>query len=404
MSPRIAIVTLACALFVIVSASDPAWSAPAEPGPAPGGDPAVAVDAVFAPFDRTGSPGCALGVVRDGRLIQARGYGMANLEHGVPITPTTVFDIGSTSKQFAAASIVLLALDGKLSLDDDIRRHLPGIPAYRRPITIRHMLNHTSGLRDYLELMGLTGVNFDGVATAEDALAILVRQRDTNFPPGDEYLYCNSGFFLLSEIVRRVSGKTLREFARERIFEPLEMRQTHFHDDHTMIVPRRATGYAPVDGGGFRIDMSGFEQTGDGSVLTTVEDLARWDRNFYDPKVGGRAMLDALHTRGRLNDGGTIDYALGLVVDEYRGLKRVSHGGSWAGYRAQLMRFPDERFSVICLCNLSTSNPTALARRVADIHLADRFTKPPEGGSMSPAALAAAAPAPPGPAGADPAA
>ena len=336
------------------------------------------VDAVFAAFDTTTSPGCALGVIRDGRLVYARGYGMANLELGVPIAPGTVFDIGSTSKQFAAASIVLLALDGKLSIDDDIRKYLPEIPAYKRPVTIRHMLNHTSGLRDYLELMGLTGVHFDGVSTSEEALEIIARQKDTNFLPGDEYLYSNSGFFLLSEIVKRVSGKTLRAFAQERIFDPLEMRQTHFHDDHTLIVPRRATGYSPLPGGGFRIDMSGFEQTGDGSVMTTVEDLARWDRNFYDPKVGGQKMLDALHTRGLLTSGEKLDYALGLVVDEYRGLKRVSHGGSWAGYRAQLMRFPDERLSVICLCNLATSNPSSLARKVSEIYLAERFTRPSE--------------------------
>jgi CubicO group peptidase (beta-lactamase class C family) len=394
----LAALALSTALAAAAPATTPAAASASPPGSAPAAPEvaatevrAASVDAVFAAFDRTTSPGCALGVIRDGRLIYARGYGMANLEHGVPITTTTVFDIGSTSKQFAAASIVLLSLDGRLSIDDDIRKHLPEIPAYRRPITIRHMLNHTSGLRDYLELMALTGVHFDGVATAEDALAIIARQKDTNFLPGDEYLYSNSGFFLLSEIVKRVSGKTLRGFARERIFDPLDMRQTHFHDDHTLIVPRRATGYAPLDAGGFRIDMSGFEQTGDGSVLTTVEDLARWDRNFYDPNVGGRAMLEALHTRGVLTSGQPLDYALGLVVDEYRGLKRVSHGGSWAGYRAQLMRFPDERFSVVCLCNLATSNPSALARKVAELYLAARLAAAPESGESAAAGGAPAA-------------
>lgn len=330
------------------------------------------VDSVFSAYDRPGSPGCVLGVIRDGRLIYGRGYGLANLEHNLPLTTKSVLDIGSTSKQFTAAAIVLLAQNGKLSLDDDVRKYVPELPDYGKTITIRHLLNHTSGLRDYLTLFSLAGVDFDGVTNDDDALRIIQRQKALNFPPNEEYLYSNSGFFLLSVIVKRVSGKSLRAFAQEQIFGPLGMTSTHFHDDHTEIVPLRATAYAPRETG-FRIDMSLFEQTGDGAVMTSVEDLMKWDSNFYEPKVGGRAMWDALLTRGKLNNGEVLDYALGLRLEEYKGLKAISHGGSWAGYRAEMIRFPEEKFTVICLCNLASTNPTQLAHKVADIYLADRL-------------------------------
>ena len=332
------------------------------------------VDSIFVAFDKPTSPGCALGVYNAGQVTYTRGYGMANLEHGVPITPQTVFDLGSTSKQFTAMSVLLLEEERRLSLDDDVRKWIPELPRHAKPVTIRHLLHHTSGLRDYLTLMWLRGVNFDGVTTANDAVSIITRQRETNFEPGSEYLYSNSGYFLLSEIVRRASGKSLAEFARERIFTPLGMAVTHFHDDHTMIVPRRATGYAPRTDGAFRISMSGFEQIGDGSVMTTVEELARWDGNFYTGSVGGRQLLARMETRGSLTSGRELDYASGLVVGSYRGLRTIRHGGSWAGYRADLLRFPEERTSIAVLCNLSTAAPGRLAQGVADVLLADRLS------------------------------
>ncbi|HEX4948551.1 MAG TPA: serine hydrolase domain-containing protein, partial [Blastocatellia bacterium] len=254
----------------------------------------------------------------------------------------------------------------------DVRKLIPELPAYQKPVTIRHMLNHTSGLRDYLTLFSLAGVDFDSTTGDKEALNIIVRQKQLNFAPGEDWLYSNSGFLLLSQLVKRASGKTLAQFAKEHIFDPLGMKDTHFHDNHTMIVPKRATGYAPAQSG-FRIDMSNFEQTGDGAVYTTIEDLLLWDQNFYQPKVGGQVMLDQLQTLGMLNNGKKLDYALGLFVDEYKGLRRVHHGGSWAGYRAELMRFPTQKFTVACLCNLATTNPTNLATKVADIYLANEF-------------------------------
>jgi CubicO group peptidase (beta-lactamase class C family) len=362
------------------------------------GDVTRRIDTVFARFERPGSPGCALGVYRDGRMVYTRGYGSAHLELDVPIRPATVFDLGSTSKQFTAMSILLLATDGKLSLDDDVRRFLPELPSYGRPITIRHLLHHTSGLRDYLTLMALAGESFDNVSTDEDALDLIVRQRALDFEPGSEWEYSNTGFFLLSLIVKRAGGRSLREFAAARIFGPLGMTHTQFRDDHRSIVPNRAAAYDPPDStGDYHIDVSNFEQTGDGAVHTTVEDLLLWDRNFYSGQVGGPGVLAEMVRPGALSDGTVLDYASGLFVSSHRGLPTVAHGGSWGGYRAELLRFPTERVSVACLCNVARSNPTALARRVADVVLADRMAPIPADSATTESATtgsAATAPAP----------
>ena len=279
-----------------------------------------AADEVFADLGKPGSPGCALAVARGGKIIYKNGYGLANIEAGVAITPQTVYDIGSTSKQFTSASILLLEKQGKLAVQDDIRKYLPEIPDYGHKITILHLLNHTSGLRDYLTLFDLAGVNTDSVTTDDDALAIIGRQKALNFEPGSDWLYSNSGFFLLSVIVKRVSGKSLREFAAENIFEPLEMKHTVFRNEHTQLVPNRALAYDPKEGG-YVLNVSYFEQTGDGAVHTSVEDLLKWDENFYSGKVGGEAFLNEIQEPGKLNSGKTLDYAKGLFVGRYRGLR-----------------------------------------------------------------------------------
>ena len=328
------------------------------------------VDAIFTEWNKLDSPGCSLAVIKDGAIIYKHGYGMANLKKHIPITSKTIFDIGSTSKQFTAASIVLLAQEGKISLDDNIRKYLPEIPDYGHKITIRNLIHHTSGLRDYLDLFSQEGIEQEDYTNDKDALDILIRQKSLNFKPGDKYLYCNSGYFLLSQIIKRASGQTLRQYAQEKIFNPLGMKNTHFHDDHTKTVENKATGYSP-EKKGFVVDMSNFDQTGDGGVNTTVEDLFLWDQNFYHPKVGGKALIDQMLTRGKLNNGKKLEYAYGLEIMPYKGLNTVSHGGAWAGYRAELLRFPDQKFSVICLCNLSSMEPEELAVNVADIYLGD---------------------------------
>src|SRR5467141_1297659 len=331
----------------------------------------AAVDEVFADLTKAGSPGCALGVYRDGKILYSKGYGLANLEESVPISPQSVFDIGSTSKQFTAASILLLEKQGKLSVNDELRKYIPELPDYGQKITILQLLNHTSGLRDYLTLMELAGIPIDSVTTDGDALALITRQKALNFAPGSEWLYSNTGFFLLSTIVQRASGKTLREFASDNIFAPLEMTHTQYRDDHAALIANRAMAYDEQENkAGYKLDVSYFEQTGDGAVHTSVEDLQKWDENFYSPGVGGKEFLAEIQERGKLNNGNVLEYAKGLFVQDYRGLHTVSHGGSWGGYRAELLRFPDQHFSVACLCNVGNAGPTRRARQVADVYLA----------------------------------
>lgn len=334
------------------------------------------VDKLFARWDSTVSPGAALAIVKDGKIIYKRGYGMANLEYNIPITTTSVFRIGSTSKQFAAASIAILAREGTISLDDDIRKYIPEMPGYQRPITVRNLVHHTSGILDYTSLLSLAGYMPDAdCPTIEETIEILARQKNLNFPPGEEYSYSNSGYFLLSVIVERASGKTLNEFAQERIFKPLGMKNTHFHDDHTMTVKNRAAGYSPTKKG-FRINMSNWNHVGDGAIFTTVEDSFLWDQAFYNNKLG-KELMELIQTTGVLNSGKELDYAFGLRISDYRGLKTVGHGGSWVGFRSAMIRFPEQRFSVVCLANLSTINPSSLCQKVADIYLVDQFKEEP---------------------------
>ena len=332
------------------------------------------IDEVF-DFVKVGDPGCALGVVQNGQMVFAKGYGLANLDWGIPISPSTSFDIGSVSKQFTATAIALLEIDGVLSIDDDVRKWIPELPEYERTITIRHLLNHTSGIRDYLTLMDLAGFDFNNVFDEFDGVEIITRQRALNFEPGSEFLYSNSGYLLLANIVRRATDKSLRQFLEERVFDPLGMAHTSIWDLNTEVVHERATGYSGQTGS-WAIDHAwNFQMGGDGQVLTSIEELAKWDANFYDPVVGGQGLLDRLHTRGILNDGDTINYALGLTVDEYRGLERVQHGGAWAGFRAMITRFPQLHTSFIVECNSGDANAGAYADRAADAVLADHFTE-----------------------------
>jgi CubicO group peptidase (beta-lactamase class C family) len=332
------------------------------------------VDAIFATMDKPGSPGCAVAVMREGAIVYSRGYGTANLEYDVPITASSIFHVASVSKQFTAAAVALLAADGRLSLDDDVRKYVPEVPDFGTRITLRHLAQHTSGLRDQWDLLALAGWRWESdVVTTGDVLDITARQTALNFTPGAEYLYSNTGFTLLGVVVERVSGKSLRDFARERIFEPLGMRSTHFHDDHQMIVRNRAYAYAPGRGVPWRQSIPDFDTVGATSLFTTVEDLARWDRNFSTKQVGGEALAVLQAQRGVLNDGRPIAYSFGLVHGEYRGLRTVSHGGSDAGYRAHFLRFPDEQLSIAVLCNYPASGPARLAERVAEVYAGARM-------------------------------
>ncbi len=331
------------------------------------------VDAVFSRFARPDSPGCALGIFQNGAITYSKGYGAANLEYGAAITPATPFISGSVAKQFTAAAIALLVEQGRISLDDDVRKYLPELPDYGEKITIDHLVHHTSGLRDFWALVQVAGMRYDDGYTAGDVIRLAARQKRLNFAPGTEYDYSNTGYIALGLIVQRVTGKSLRDFAAEQIFGPLGMTTTHFHDDHTMLVPGRASAYSPLPEGGYRINVWNNDIVGQGGLILTVNDLQKWDENFYTGKVGGPGFLKRQLQQGKLANGTVLSYAFGLTVGQYRGLQLVEHGGSSGGYRTIISRFPTEHTSVVALCNTTEANTTMLSHQVADIILGPKL-------------------------------
>jgi CubicO group peptidase (beta-lactamase class C family) len=334
------------------------------------------IDSVFSRFTAE-TPGCVAGVYQNGRIVFAKGYGSSNIEYGVPITPQTPFIMGSVSKQFTAAAIALLVQDGRIRLDDDVRKYVPELPDYGKRITVDQLVHHTSGLRDFWSLVDASGMRPDDGYTVADVVKLASRQRHLNFDPGAEYNYSNTGYVLLGVIVQRASGKSLRDFAAERIFQPLGMTVSHFHDDHNQPVKGRAIAYSPASGGGgWKINVWNNDIVGQGGLMTTLEELQKWDENFYTGTVGGRALLARQLERGVLTDGKQIAYAFGLEIGEYRGLPMVEHSGSTGGYRTDITRFPEQHTSVVTMCNVSNADAVGLAHRTADVVLGSRFTKP----------------------------
>jgi CubicO group peptidase (beta-lactamase class C family) len=359
------------------------------------------VDALFKEWDRKESPGCAAAIYRDGRIVHERGYGMADLEQGIPITPATVFYAGSVSKQFTAFAAALAIQQGRLGLDDPIRKHLPELPAHADAITVRHLVHHTSGLRDFYTLLSIAGRRQDSLFDNDAILRLAARQRGLNFPPGHDYLYSNTGYALLATIVGRAAGSSFAAFTRQHIFEPLGMRATRFGDDAAALVKQRAHGYTWGPRGEPRLDTPGGERVGAGGLFTTVRDLLRWDENFYSGDVGGKALIAQIETPGTLANGEPLAYAWGLQVATYRGLDVIEHSGALGGYRAQLTRFPRQHVSVALLCNLAVITPAVIVRQIADLVLADRFTEPKAAPPRAAAGAGAGQPTPSKPDAAD---
>lgn len=331
---------------------------------------AAAIDSIFSQWDSSNSPGCSAGVSQNGQPVYERGYGMANLDDGIAIAPTSIFHVASVSKQFTAMAIMLLVREGKLSLDDEVRKYVPELPDYGKRITIRHILQHTSGLRDQWELLDLSRGRFDDdLITEANALEMISRQKTLIFDPGSRYLYSNTGFTLAAVIVKRVSGMSLRDFSAKRIFEPLGMTRTHFHDDYSEIVPGRTSAYAPRDSGGWSVSIPLFSIVGATSLFTTVGDLLRWEDNFVSPRVGDGALLKVMEQSAVLTNGDTTGYGLGLVVSNYRGTPRIGHNGADAGYRSFVAEYPAYHLAVAILCNAATAAPGLLGDRVADLFL-----------------------------------
>ena len=354
--------------------------------PFPGDNLFSRIDAVFADWDHPSTPGMSLAVVKDGRVLYANGYGLASLEFNVPNKPETVFDIGSISKQFTAAAVRILEHRKLLKLDDDIRTYIPEMPHYERSVTIRHLLHHISGIRDYEVLQSLAGEDSDqGWHTNGDILELITRQKGLDFPPGQRFQYSNSGYTLLAIIVERITGQSLGAFVKAHIFNPLGMEHTFILESNRIVVKNRARGYSRRDGL-FVLDETLNESTGDGAVQTTVEDFVLWDRNFTENRLELPDFTSRMEEVGTLADGQPVSspssrqpglYAFGLVLSAYRGLRTVGHGGAYVGFRAGYLRFPDQKLSLILCANIANIDPMDLCQRVADIILENDFKEPP---------------------------
>jgi CubicO group peptidase (beta-lactamase class C family) len=335
------------------------------------------VDEVFMNWDTKNTPGAAVAVVKGGKVIFKKGYGLAHLEYDIPIGPSTVFHIASVSKQFTVFSTLLLEKQGKLSLDDDIRKYIPEVPYFGKTITLRHLASHTSGMRDQWNLLAMAGWRLDDVITKEHVLKLVSKQKELNFNPGEEYVYCNTGFTLLAEVVARVSGMSFAQYTQKNIFEPLQMRSTLFYDDHEKIVKNRAYSYYQ-DSTGYKKSVLSYANAGATSLFTTVEDLSQWAINFSALKVGDTSIISKMNTLATLNNGKTFGGALGQFVGKYKGLNEISHGGADAGYRTFLTRFPEEDVSVIVFSNDGAFNSGGIAHKVADIFLKDKIKEEPK--------------------------
>jgi CubicO group peptidase (beta-lactamase class C family) len=333
------------------------------------------IDAIFKEWDNASSPGCTIGIVMNDQLVYSKGYGLANLEYGIVNTPQTIFHMASVSKQFTAYSIILLAAQGKLSLDDDIHKYLSWFPDLKVKITIRNLLNHTSGIRDQWQLLAIAGTRLDDVITQEQIIKVLSKQQALNFKPGEQYSYSNSGFTMLAEIVKKVSGMSLRKFTDSAIFKPLGMTSTHFHDDYTEIEKHRSYSYDRIDSAHFANSILSYSNEGATSLFTNIPDMSKWLMNFYDHKVGAQTNIDQLTKNAILNNGEKISYAQGIVTDTYKGWKQFSHGGSDAGYRTYVSVFPDLKMGFIVFSNLADLGPGSKVYKMADLFIKDRTAK-----------------------------
>jgi len=338
----------------------------------------IDVDSLFSQWNKSTSPGCAVGIIKNGKLIYNKGYGLSEMSHEVSVTSHTVFRVCSLAKQFTAACIELLIEQGLVNRDDKISDHLPDLPSYTHSIAVQHLIHHTSGLMDYTDIFDHAGT-YDYLLnyyTAEDIWQLVSRVKRLAFPPGTRFAYSNTGYFLLTMLVKKLTGQKLPSFAEQNIFQPLDMDNTLFNADRSLIIKNRATGYKE-DKTGFKLFDSHNIILGGGGLFSTIEDLAKWDANFYSNQLGNKdpSFITNLQAVGILNNGEKIDYASGLRLANYRGLNTISHSGGHAGFRAYMVRFPDQHFSVICLSNLANLATDTPCYRIADLFLKDQYVE-----------------------------
>ncbi len=335
----------------------------------------TAMDSIFSAFDRPDTPGCAVGVVCHGDMIFAKGYGIANLDYGIPIKSDSRFMIASISKQFAAATLMMLKQEGLLDLDADLRNYIPELPEFEKPITARQIIHHTSGLRDIYDLLALADIGLDNTTTREEALAMLSRQQRLNFEPGSRHMYSNSGYFLMSILIKNLTGMSMRDYTQKHFFEPLGMNATHWHDDTGMIVPNRVISYRPTARGPGQFYRDNMDRVGARGLFTTIEDFAMWDANFIENRTQLDDFLQTMTRPGNTRRSDSINYATGLRLGEYKDLVTIGHGGSYMGFRTNYMRFPKYELAIIVFCNQSDISPAAYSRQIADFYLREVFNE-----------------------------
>lgn len=331
------------------------------------------MDSIFTEFSKPLNPGCAVGVVDHGELIFAKGYGSANLDYDIPIRPDSRFMIASISKQFAAAALLMLDQEGKLDMDENLGTYIPGLPEFEYPVTARQIMHHISGLRDIFNLLTLADIGLDNTTTSEQAIELIGRQKRLNFRPGDQFLYSNTGYFLISILVENFTGMTLREYSDKHFFQPIGMTSTHFHDDTGMVVPDRVTSYRNMPYGPGRFYRDNMDRMGARGLFTTIEDMALWDANFIENRSNLDNFTERMTEVGILRNGTELDYAAGLRISRYKALYTVGHGGNYMGFRTNYMRFPDYQLGIITFCNKSDINPAVYSRQVADLYLSEAF-------------------------------
>lgn len=347
------------------------------------------LDEVFAPWNSKTQPGGVAGVYLNGKLVYGKGFGLANLEHSVPMSAESVLDIGSVSKHFTTTCILLLQEEGKLNLDDPVQKHISEFPTFDKTITLRHLIHHTSGLRDYFTLFALKGWNALDTLEMRRVLELVRRQKDLNFEPGTSWNYCNTGYLLLGEIVSRVSGEPLAVYAKKNVFEPLGMKNTLFHASNIELVKNRAQSYTKGGGTVYYALNSSLELIGDGGVLTTLDDMAKWDANFNKNKLGkaDANLFAPMLISAKLASGADTKYGGGLFLDEYKGVKRISHGGDWLAFNAQYSRFPEHGISICTFGNDGTQLGKSLNNKAADVLLAKFIKDEPKPGELRAAPL-----------------
>ncbi len=329
-------------------------------------------DEIFAAIS-SDEPGCAVSVTQCGEVLLKEAYGSANLDYGIPITPETRFSVASLSKQVTAAALLLLEQDGQLDLDDDVRDYLPELPEYRASITLRHLLHHTSGLRDIIHLLQIEGRGLDRVTSSERLLSFVFAQDDLNFRPGTAYLYSNTGYVLIAKVIERVSGESLNDYAERNFFDPSGMEQTHFHDDPTRPIPDRAMSYIRLGTQFGEFYRGHADWIGARGLVTTVGDFARWSRNFVDNRTPLKRFAERMTERGITDSGWRLNYASGLYAGTYRGIETFAHDGNYMGFRTQFLYLPEEEIAVSVFCNRADVSPYSYSVRIVDELLADRF-------------------------------